>query len=94
MSITMFWLIVQLFVLTMYPRLVKPGVRIVLQKAVQIIGRWPIPALFVAFLAMSFGLASIFVPILPILITFSFVAVMANRATAEILFEDEKQSSA
>jgi uncharacterized membrane protein YesL len=93
MSITMFWLIVQLFVLTMYPRLERPGVRDALRQAVQIIGRWPVPVLFVAFLAMSFGLISIFVPILPLLITFSFIAVMANRATAEILIAEERQSS-
>jgi hypothetical protein len=93
MSVTMFWLIVQLFVLTMYPRLERQGVRVALREAVQIMGRWPVPVLFVAILAMSFGLVSIFVPILPLLITFSFIAVMANRATAEILQEEERRRS-
>lgn len=93
MSITMFWLIVQLFVLTMYPRLEEPGVRIALRQAVQIIGRWPVPVLFVAILAMSLVIVSIFFPILPLLITFSFIAVLANRATAEILQEEERRGS-
>jgi hypothetical protein len=91
MSITIFWLVLQLFVLTIYPRLEAPGIRKTLVFAAKLILRWPVPTLFVAFVGMGFGLVSLFVPILPILITFSLIAILANRTTTEILTEEGKR---
>ncbi|OGO20573.1 MAG: hypothetical protein A2Z14_15985 [Chloroflexi bacterium RBG_16_48_8] len=90
-SIAIFWMVLQEFALTVYPRLEKPGIRNTLSFAAQIILRWPIPALSATFISLCFCLISFFIPILPILITFSFIAVLANRAMAEILAEDSRR---
>lgn len=93
-SITIFWLVLQLFVLTMYPRLENPGIRNSFQYAGRLILRWPIPVFLSFLLATVLCLASFFVPILPLLVTFSMNALLANRTTAEIVITDEKRSNA
>ena len=90
-SITIFWLVLQLFTLTMYPRLENPGLRDAFRVTGRLILRWPVPVLLSFLLAMVLCLASIFVPIFPLLITFSMISVLANRTTAEILIVDEKR---
>ncbi len=93
MSITIFWLVLQLFVLTMYPRLENPGIRNSFRYTGRLILRWPVPFLLSFLLAVALCLASFFVPILPLLITFSLIALLANRTTAEVLIADAKRSN-
>lgn len=87
LSLTVFWLLWQLFALTLFPREDSLGIIGILRRAGGMILRQPVPTFFTAMLALVLGLVSFFVQILPLLITFSLITVLANRTTAEILGE-------
>nr|NIS78786.1 hypothetical protein [Anaerolineales bacterium] len=94
LSLTVLWLVWQLYTLSMFPRMKEPRLLLTMRQAGLLVLRQPIPSFFVAILAVLLGLASFFLPILPLLLTFSVIAVLANRATAEILGEgDDEQTT-
>ncbi len=77
-SLTIFWLVMQLIVLALYPRLVEPSFKLALRNAAIIIGRHaPILLLILGLIALLL-IATAFFPILAFIITFSLIAVLIN----------------
>ncbi|MFQ5613441.1 MAG: hypothetical protein ACE5H9_15045 [Anaerolineae bacterium] len=93
-SLTLLWLLWQLMVLTIYPRLETPGLRLALRNAAILMLAQPLPVVFVGFLALVLGLTAFVVPLLGFLSNFALIAVLANRATTEILNQEEKRREA
>lgn len=89
-SLTLLWLVLQLFVLAVYPRLERPGLRRAFRQAGILALTRPVPVLFVAALAVILALAGLILPPLGFLVNFALIALLANRATAAMRGEAEK----
>lgn len=85
LSIGLIWLVLQLVVLPLYPRLEEPGFRLALRNAAIIIGRHPLAILaLIILVALILVLSYLFLAVL-FLATFAIIAVVSNRMVAAIL---------
>ncbi len=89
-GLSLFWLILQLLALSLYPRLVKPGFKLALRNAMVLLSMRPAAALSLLLLALIVIVLGMFVPLTAIIISFSFIALLANMTTAEILKDSEE----
>ncbi len=84
-AITFFWLILQLLILPLYPRLTNPGFRLALRNAAAMIGLQPLIVFSLVILTGLIGLLSFFFQAIALIGSFSIIAVVANRTVQAIL---------
>ena len=87
-ALIIFWLILQLISLAIYPRLVEPGFKLALRNAAVIMARYPLAVLVYVGLIILIGVVSIFFSVIGFLLGFSFIAILTN-SMAEILVGEE-----
>ncbi len=88
-GLTLLWFILQLLALSLYPRLVEPGFKLALRNAMVLLGMQPAAALSLLVLSLITIVLGMFVPLTAIIVSFSFVALLTNVTTAEILKDSE-----
>lgn len=88
LSLTVFWTILQLIILPLYPRLSEPSFKLALRNGAIVMGRYPLVIfVLVVFVVLIVLLAFLFPPI-AFLIALVAIAAMANR-TVEAAVERE-----
>jgi hypothetical protein len=97
LGLMIFWIIFQLIILPIYPRLEKPGFKLALHNATIVAARHPLEILLLVIIVVGIGVATLLLSAIamPIsfLITFSVIAVVANRLV-ETLIEQELKREA
>jgi len=84
-SLIMFWLILQLITLALYPRLVEPSFKLALRNAAVLVGKNPTMILvLIGFLATMIVISLVF-PAVIFLITFSMTAVFTNNLVGALV---------
>jgi uncharacterized membrane protein YesL len=81
-GISVFWFVLQLIVLPIYPRLEEPGFRLALRNAAVLMGRYPLPTLTMLLIVGAMIALTIFVRQCSWFLVvglFSFPAVLCNR---------------
>ncbi|MCB0168548.1 MAG: hypothetical protein KDI79_30245 [Anaerolineae bacterium] len=94
-SVVLFWVIIQLVMLAMYPRLTEPSFKLALRNTVIIIARHPLPIL-----ALSIGIVLILIisslmPVLLLLLSISVIVLLINNVVDSLVtyeLEQEKIS--
>jgi hypothetical protein len=97
LGLTVFWIILQLIILPIYPRLEKPGFKLALQNAMIIAARHPLALLFLLIIIVGVGavtllLSAITIPI-SFLIAFSVIAVATNRLVEALIKRELKREA-
>ncbi len=88
LSLTAFWLVLQLITLALYPRLTKPGFKLALRNAMVIIGRYPLVVIPVVLLIMLILTVTLFFRALAFILTFVIIALLVNSMVS-ILVDKE-----
>lgn len=79
LSMTIFWLLLQLVTLTLYPRLVEPSFKLAIRNASVVTARHPLAILTLMIaIGLIFGVTIVF-PALLLLISFSTIALLTNN---------------
>ena len=81
------WLLVQIFALTLYPRLETPGFRLATRNAMAIMAMRPLPVLITGFLAIVFAAAGMAIIPVGIFMAVVLIATLINMTTRHILRE-------
>jgi hypothetical protein len=81
------WLLVQLFALTLYPRLETPGFKLATRNALAILALKPIPVLVTAVLALVLAVVGIVIIPVGLFIAIALIATLINMTTRHILKE-------
>jgi uncharacterized membrane protein YesL len=84
-AITIFWSILQLLALPLYPHLKKPGFKLALRNASVVLGRYPGPVFMLLVIVAIIGVISSLFPPLAFLGALSMTAVVANRMVGAIV---------
>ena len=79
LGLTMFWGVLQLFALAIYPRLEEPSFKLVTRNATILFGRYPLVGLLLAAIVVLIAIVSFFAQLLVLLGTFSMIAIITNR---------------
>ena len=87
-SLMFFWVALQLVMLPMYPRLYEPSFKLALRNATGIMGQHIGPILVMVIIITVIVVASSRVPMIPLLLGVSFIAVLSNR-TVDAIVKDE-----
>ena len=87
-ALSIFWGVLQIIVLPIYPHLEEPGLKNAYRNALILIGRYPLAVLTLLFFIVLFAVLSFFLQALPILLTFAALAVLATRLM-KILVQEE-----
>jgi len=87
-AVALFWSIVQLVALTLYPRLEEPGFRLATRNAGTLVAKYPLPVLALVAIFVLIGLITSIFPALFLLGTISLMAVFANRMVKTIVYEE------
>jgi hypothetical protein len=87
-SLSVCWIVLQLIVLPLYPRLVEPSFKLALRNAAVIVGRYPLPIIVLLVVVAVLTVVSILFSALAVLVTFSFIAVLANN-TVDVIVGQE-----
>ena len=85
LSVAMVWLILQIVMLPLYPRLEEPGFRQALRNAAAIMGRYLIPVLVLVVLTAVFLIISVAVQIVAMLVSFIFIAALGEGIIGEVV---------
>jgi uncharacterized membrane protein YesL len=91
---TLFWTVLQLVALPIYPRLREPGFRLAARNATVMIGRYPLPILIlVAIIGVILLIWVIFRSLIVIILMggFSITAVVTNRMVEALLEKELKR---
>lgn len=84
-SVTFFWIMLQLVMLPLYPRLIEPGFKLALRNAAVVIGRYPLMVFALAVMvALVWGLTLIFPPVV-FLGALAITAVVCNRVVGALV---------
>ncbi|HRV92592.1 MAG TPA: hypothetical protein P5526_10555 [Anaerolineae bacterium] len=79
LSLMLFWIIIQLVMLAMYPRLTEPSFRLALRNSVIIIARHPGPILALSVGVVLILIISSFIPVLLLLLSISMIMMLVNN---------------
>jgi hypothetical protein len=91
---TIFWFIVQLVALPIYPRLEEPRFKLAVRNAAVLFGRYPLVVLMIVGLAVVLVVAPLLFGILQILLvvaTFSMIAILMNRVVEAMVRRELKR---
>jgi hypothetical protein len=84
-AFTIFWLLLQLVALPMYPRLEKPGLRLALRNGIVAMGQYPGISFVLLFLVAVMVIAASLFPLFAFMGAGSLTAVLANRTVGVIV---------
>jgi uncharacterized membrane protein YesL len=84
-AMTVFWAILQLVSLPMYPRLKEPGFRLALRNAAAVVGLQPLAIFSLIVIVGLVGIITLFFQAIVFLAAISIIAVTANRTVEEVL---------
>lgn len=90
-ALAIFWAILQLVVLPLYPRLAEPNFRLALRNAAIVVGRYPLATLILVITVILLGLLSALFPPFAFLAAPAIFAVVANRLVGEIIGRELRQ---
>lgn len=90
-SLTLFWTILQLVTLAMYPRLTEPSFKLAIRNAVIIIGRHPLPVFAMAVGAFLILLLSTLIPAIILLLTISIIVMLINNVVDALVTQELEQ---
>jgi hypothetical protein len=90
-SLTAFWIILQLMAVALYPNLVEPSLRLATRNAAILMGRHPLVIIFVLLLIIAVILLSLYALLLPFVISMSYIAVLIT-VTVDVLVKREMGS--
>jgi len=97
-SLVVFWIIIQLMMLAMYPRLQEPGFKLAVRNSAVIVGRNPIHSFVLIIEVALLLLLFRFIPAIMLIIGFSFIALLVNNTLdvilkKELAVQDENQQN-
>ena len=78
LALTIFWVILQLITLALYPRLVEPGFKLAIRNAAVIMARHPLVMLVLLMIIILLTVATLFITAIAFVALFAFLAVLAN----------------
>ena len=84
-ALTIFWVILQMIALAIYPRLVEPGFKLAVRNAAVIMARYPLVMLMLLVLIILLAVATAFFTAIAFVALFAFLAVLANSIVAVLL---------
>ena len=84
----LFWSIIQLVALSLYPRLEDPGFRLATRNAAVLVAKHPLPVFTLVAIVVLIGFVSSIFPILFLLGTVSFIAMLTNRLVKAIVYQE------
>ena len=90
---TIFWGILQLVALPIYPRLEEPGFKLAMRNAAVVMGRYPLAILSLIVVVVVIGVISYFLQIVILLGAFSIIAIVANRMVGAIIKRELKRET-
>jgi hypothetical protein len=93
-SLTACWIVLQLIMLALYPRLVEPSFRLALRNAAIIVGRYPLQVVLMLAIILSLVVISVLLSALAVLITFSVVAILVNNLVDIIVNQELDRQAA
>jgi hypothetical protein len=85
LAFTIFWLLLQLVALPMYPRLQEPGFRLALRNGIVAMGQFPLITFVLLFLVAIMVIAASLFPFFAFMGAGSLTAVLANRTVEAIV---------
>jgi uncharacterized membrane protein YesL len=85
LSVTFFWIILQLLALALYPSLATPGFKLASRNAAVLMGHHPVAVLFLILVIVVVLLLSVLIPILAMFIAISHIAVVVMVTTQKLL---------
>ncbi len=85
LALTIFWTILQVVSLPMYPRLKEPGFRLALRNAAAVVGLQPLAIFTLIVIIGLVGIITLFFQALAFLAAISIIAVAANRTVEAVL---------
>ncbi len=85
LAVAIFWCILQLIVLPLYPRLETPGFKLALRNAAVIIGRYPMAIFILVIIIVLIGFISLLFQAVIFAGAAAFIAVVANRVVEEVV---------
>jgi uncharacterized membrane protein YesL len=89
-ALSLFWIILQLLILSFYPRLEQPGFKLALRNAGVVIGRHPFLIFFLIISVVLILAMASFFPLVMLLGAVSIIAVVTNRVV-DVVVKKEKQ---
>lgn len=87
-AVALFWSIIQLVALTLYPRLEEPGFRLATRNAATLVAKYPLPVLVLLAILVLIGIATFIFRALFLLGTASIMAVFATRMVKAVVYEE------
>lgn len=87
LSITMVWVILQIIMLPMYPRLEAPSFKLALKNSAAIIGGYIIPTIVIVAWTVLFIVLTIMFQALGMLFSFIFIAALSEGIVGEIVLD-------
>jgi len=84
-GISILWIVLQLLMLPIYPRLEEPGFKLALRNATVLMGRYPISVLIMLVIVTALVVLMIIMPLFGIIGVFSVIAVFSNRMVGEVV---------
>ena len=93
-AVAIFWVILQLLVLGVYPRLVEPGFKLALRNAAVIMARQPLMILVLLVVIALFIVATRIFAAITFLLPFSVTAVVANNIVETVVSEELERQQA
>ena len=88
LSLTLFWIMLQLMALAMYPRLVEPGFKLAATNAAVLMARYPLVMFMLLALIIVLAVAAVFFTAIAFVALFAFLAILAN-SIVDVLLEKE-----
>ena len=86
-SITMIWMILQITMLPLYPRLTEPSFKLALRKAGAIFAGYLLPVLVMVVWTFLFIVLTVIFQVLGMLFSFVFIAVLSEGIVGEIVID-------
>jgi hypothetical protein len=97
LGLSILWVILQLVVLPIYPRLEKPGFKLALRNATIIAARHPLTIFLLLIMIVGIGAATLLLSTIAMsigfLITFSVIAVVTNRLVGALIERELKREA-
>lgn len=85
LGVGIFWFVLQVVALAIYPRLEEPGFKLATRNAAVIFGRYPLPVLALLLVIAVVVAISYFLQVLLLLATVSIIAVVINRMVEAVI---------
>jgi uncharacterized membrane protein YesL len=92
-GIAVFWGILQLVILPLYPRLEEPGFKVALRNAAILAGRYPLAIFVLGIIVAVTGVVSSFFPVYAFLGAVSIIAVVANRMVGAMVEKEMEREA-